>query len=175
VKLPRFRPRAGAGVDYDPVMRNPPASFVVFALLLPMVSGPALAQDGDWIALFDGATLDGWTQHNGTATYRVEDGAIVGRTTPGSPNAFLCTERFFEDFELRFEVKVDDRLNSGVQIRSRTADGTTEGRVHGPQVEIEASGEKGAEAGYLYAEAIAGWRSSSLTRPSATASGTRTE
>ena len=32
------------------------------------------------VALFDGKTLDGWVQRNGTATYRVADGAIVGRT-----------------------------------------------------------------------------------------------
>ncbi|MHC4911103.1 MAG: 3-keto-disaccharide hydrolase, partial [Planctomycetota bacterium] len=111
---------------------------------------------GDWVALFDGTSLDGWTQRNGTAEYRVEDGAIVGRTSDGSPNSFLCTDRGYSDFELRFEVKVDDRLNSGVQIRSNTRGGPT-GRVNGPQVEIEASGASGAEAGYLYAEAAGGW------------------
>ncbi len=109
-----------------------------------------------WVPLFDGETLDGWTQRNGTATYTVEDGAIVGRTADGSPNSFLCTDRGYSDFELRFEVKVDDSLNSGVQIRSNTRGGPT-GRVNGPQVEIEASGRNGAKAGYLYAEAAGGW------------------
>lgn len=113
-------------------------------------------KEQDWIRLFDGKTLKGWTQKNGTATYRVEDGAIVGRTTEGSPNSFLCTERTFGDFELEFEVKVDSRLNSGVQIRSKTKPGS--GRVYGPQVEIEASGPHGAEAGYIYGEAMGrGW------------------
>jgi hypothetical protein len=42
-----------------------------------------------WVALFDGESLDGWVWRNGTASYRVEDGAIVGRTTEGSPNSFL--------------------------------------------------------------------------------------
>ena len=28
--------------------------------------------------IFDGKTLKGWTQRNGTATYRVENNAIVG-------------------------------------------------------------------------------------------------
>lgn len=112
--------------------------------------------ESDWVALFDGKTLAGWTQRNGTATYGVEEGTIVGRTTDGSPNSFLCTDRGYSDFELRFEVKVDDALNSGVQIRSNTRGGPT-GRVNGPQVEIEASGKNGAEAGYLYAEAAGGW------------------
>ena len=54
-------------------------------------------------------------------------------------------------------VKVDSQLNSGVQIRSQTKGGKADGRVNGPQVEIEASGKKGAEAGYIYGEACGGW------------------
>ena len=127
------------------------------------VAGSALAEDG-WVSMFNGKTLTGWTLKNGTATYRVEDGAIVGQTTKGSPNSFLCTVKDYGDFEMEFEVKVDNPLNSGVQIRSQTADEPGKnsvynpGRVNGPQVEIEASGEAGAEAGYVYGEATGrGW------------------
>ncbi|NRA95485.1 MAG: DUF1080 domain-containing protein [Planctomycetes bacterium] len=109
-----------------------------------------------WVNLFDGKTLDGWTQRNGTAKYTVSDGTIVGTTNEGSPNSFLCTNRDYSDFELVFDVKVHDRLNSGVQIRSRTRGGP-QGRVNGPQVEIEASGANGAQAGYIYGEAAGGW------------------
>ena len=116
---------------------------------------------GEWVPLFDGKTLEGWIQKNGTATYRVEDGAIVGRTAKGSPNSFLCSVNEYGDFELQFEVMLyDNELNSGVQIRSQTRaaeEGEVYGRVNGPQVEIEASGEKGAEAGYIYCEACGGW------------------
>ena len=106
--------------------------------------------------IFDGKTLKGWTQRNGTATYRVENGAIVGKTKEGSPNSFLCTDKLYGNFDLKFEVKVDNGLNSGVQIRSQTKDGP-KGRVNGPQVEIEMSGENGAESGYIYGEAAGGW------------------
>ncbi|NNC88023.1 MAG: DUF1080 domain-containing protein [Akkermansiaceae bacterium] len=111
------------------------------------------------VDLFNGKDLTGWTIKNGTATYRIEDGAIVGKTAEGSPNTFLCTDKHYGDFELTFEVKVDDELNSGVQIRStdKGAQKGGEGRVNGPQVEIEASGAKGAEAGYIYGEACGGW------------------
>jgi hypothetical protein len=131
-----------------------------------LIGGAGFAQAAEgWIDLFDGRTLNGWIQKNGTATYRVENGAIVGRTKPGSPNSFLCTEREFCDFELEFDVKVDTGLNSGVQIRSKTKpvppqkrDQVKFGRVYGPQVEIEASGAKGAESGYIYGEATGrGW------------------
>ena len=106
--------------------------------------------------IFDGKTLKGWTQRNGTATYRVENGAIVGKTKEGSPNSFLCTDKLYGNFDLKFEVKVDNGLNSGVQIRSQTKNGP-KGRVNGPQVEIEMSGENGAESGYIYGEAAGGW------------------
>jgi 3-keto-disaccharide hydrolase len=132
------------------------------ALLALVVSVGAMAAEKDgWVKLFDGKTLDGWIQKNGTATYRVEDGAIVGKTTPGSPNSFLCSEKDYGDFELEFEVKLmNNELNSGVQIRSLTKEPKGDekfGRVNGPQVEIEASGENGAESGYIYGEACGGW------------------
>lgn len=115
------------------------------------------AEEG-WTSLFNGKDLTGWTQLNGTATYTIEDGGIIaGKTNEGSPNSFLCTDKTYGDFELEFEVKVDDGLNSGVQIRSRTkekdsGEGKNEkaGRVYGPQVEIE-SGP--AQAGWIYGEA----------------------
>lgn len=121
------------------------------------------AADADgWVCLFDGKTLEGWIQKNGTATYRVVDHTIVGQTSEGSPNSFLCTEKNYGDFELEFEVRVHDKLNSGVQIRSATKEPKNKdqkfGRVYGPQVEIEASGPDGAEAGYIYGEATGrGW------------------
>ncbi|QDT63024.1 3-keto-disaccharide hydrolase [Calycomorphotria hydatis] len=129
-----------------------------------LLSGQAIAEDQPWKVLFDGESLEGWTQKNGTATYEIVDGTIVGTTVEGSPNSFLCTDDEYGNFELEFDVKVDNPLNSGVQIRSNTKDGKkgkdkpNPGRVNGPQVEIEASGANGAEAGYIYGEATGrGW------------------
>jgi hypothetical protein len=138
--------------------------FLSFALLALLHSGLAVAEEG-WVSLFDGTTLTGWTQLNGTATYRVEEGAIIGKTAEGSPNSFLCSDKAYGNFDLTFEVKIyDNALNSGIQIRSKTKDldpnNKTEkaGRVYGPQCELEASGGNGAEAGYIYGEATGrGW------------------
>ncbi|MBT3636984.1 MAG: DUF1080 domain-containing protein, partial [Opitutae bacterium] len=116
--------------------------------------------------IFDGKTLEGWTQKNGTATYVVKDGAILGTTKEGSPNSFLCSNKLYGNFDLQFEVKlINNELNSGVQIRSQTKvlndkekkRGDKFGRVNGPQVEIEATRDKGAESGYIYGEACGGW------------------
>jgi hypothetical protein len=111
------------------------------------------ADDVGFVDLFNGKNLEGWSQKNGTATYRVESDSIVGRTSEGSPNSFLCTDKLYGDFELQFEVKVDSELNSGVQIRSQTVGDVPEGRVNGPQVEISTDGM----AGYVYGEAAGGW------------------
>jgi len=115
-------------------------------------SPPSLDAEG-WKPLFDGRSLTGWTQKNGTASYRVQDDVIVGKTAVGSPNSFLCSDASFGDFELTFEVNVDPGLNSGVQVRSKTREDG--GRVYGPQIEIEAAP---GEAGYIYGEAMGkGW------------------
>ncbi len=129
----------------------------------------------EWTSLFDGKTLTGWKQaEHGQAEYKVVDGTIYGKTVEGSPNSFLMSENEYGDFELEFEVKVHDELNSGCQIRSRgksVEDVAAEtsgskkkkdrnaavGRVFGPQVELEASP---GQAGYVYGEATGrGWLS----------------
>ncbi|REJ75787.1 MAG: DUF1080 domain-containing protein, partial [Planctomycetota bacterium] len=123
------------------------------ALLLFALVTSAPAADPGFVDLFNGENLNGWTQRNGTATYRVEDDAIVGTTSEGSPNSFLCTDELYGDFELTFDVKVDSALNSGVQIRSQSVGDVPEGRVNGPQVEIATNGT----ASYIYGEAAGGW------------------
>jgi hypothetical protein len=139
----------------------------VCAIVTPLalaLASPAAAQEG-FTPLFDGKTLSGWDRHNGTATYAVDGDSIVGRTSEGSPNSFLCTQEEYGDFELTFEVKVDDELNSGVQIRSSVCE-KSKGRVHGPQVEIATDGS----AGFIYGEGLdTGWLSEDRSDPDAQA------
>jgi len=132
----------------------------VSLIALLLLTAPAV-KAGDWVSLFDGKTLNGWSKAAlGKATYEVVDGTIHGTTVEGSPNTFLASEKQYGDFELEFEVKVHDKLNSGVQIRSREkteADGKPVGRFFGPQVEIESSP---GQSGYVYGEATGrGWLS----------------
>lgn len=44
----------------------------------------------------------------------------------GGGNAFLCTEKEYGDFILELDIKSDNGLNSGVQIRSHCFDKATE-------------------------------------------------
>jgi hypothetical protein len=104
------------------------------------------AADSPWVSLFDGKTLDGWTIKGGKATYKPEDGMIVGTTVDRTPNTFLCRGPY-GDFVLEFDVLCDKPLNSGVQIRSHTYEKDTPlpskggkirpaGDVYGYQCEI---------------------------------------
>jgi len=109
---------------------------------------------GNWQTWFkDG--LDGGRVVSGTASYKVENGVLIGTTVEGSPNSFLIKGPY-RDFELEFDVNVDDALNSGVQVRSRLAkDGDAApkgskkgkalpaGRLYGPQCEIAINGTAG--------------------------------
>ena len=121
---------------------------------------------------FADGTMKGFQIVSGTASYKVENGVLVGTTVDGSPNTFLATEKPVKDFELQFEVQVDDALNSGVQVRSHLAkegDPAPEGakngkplpagRLYGPQCEIAVNGT----AGDFYDEARRGTWWSILT------------
>lgn len=93
------------------------------------------AQEAKWVDLFDGKTLNGWKVLGGKATYRVENGVIVGVTSTGGENynTFLVTEKTYGNFNLEFEFMVDEDLNSGVQFRGFFSDGL----VRGYQYEID--------------------------------------
>tara|TARA_R110002049_G_scaffold4601_1_gene31704 strand:- start:101455 stop:105051 length:3597 start_codon:yes stop_codon:yes gene_type:complete len=78
-----------------------------------------VAQESDFVSLFDGETLKDWD--GDPQFWRVDDGVIVGETTadhPATQNTFLIYRGGeFADFELRFSYRVDG-YNSGVQYRS---------------------------------------------------------
>lgn len=143
------------------------SSRLVVLLSLGALMLPLAAQQDDFVPLFDGKTLEGWQQHSGKAEYRVEDGAIVGKTVAGTGNSFLCTAKTYANFILELEFKVDPSMNSGIQFRSEFYAEDTEvtiadkkrkfpaDRVFGYQFEIDPSDR--AWTGGIYDEARRGW------------------
>ena len=124
-------------------------------LLLLLVFCASVVSAQDWEPLFNGKNLSGWKKLNGKAEYKVVDGAIVGISKMGTPNTFLATKKTYGDFILEFDFKVDDGLNSGVQLRSESRKDYQKGRVHGYQFEIAPS--KRAWSGGIYDEARRNW------------------
>jgi len=116
-----------------------------------------------------GTNLDGWIIRGGKASYVLTNGMIVGTTTvKGGGNTFLCTQKDYGDFVLELDVKADEGLNSGVQIRSHCYDTATTydagdrlikipaDRVHGYQVEVDHRPERRWSGG-IYEEARRDW------------------
>ena len=110
----------------------------------------------EWVDLFNGKNLKGWTRIDGTAEYRVENGEVIGTSKTGTPNTFMATKKVYGDFILEYEMKMDRGLNSGVQFRSVATqpDGTE--RVNGYQVECDDHDDR-PWAGGIYEEASRGW------------------
>ena len=82
------------------------------------IAGCAGMSGGDgWITLFDGSkpeTLKDWTRL-GDATWRIEDGALVGER--GTVISQLVHKTPYRDFQLRVEFWADHNTNSGIYIR----------------------------------------------------------
>ena len=74
--------------------------------------------DVEFVSLFDGKTLQGWTDTNGkppSPGWVVEDG-VIHRNALKAGN--IITERQFDNFDLRFEWKVNKGGNSGLKYRT---------------------------------------------------------
>lgn len=124
-------------------------------LLFLLLLCASMVSAQNWEPLFNGKNLSGWKKLNGTAEYKVVDGAIVGISKKGTPNTFLATKKMYGDFILEFDFKIDDGLNSGVQLRSESKKEYQNGRVHGYQFEIDPSTR--AWSGGIYDEARRNW------------------
>jgi hypothetical protein len=74
-----------------------------------------------YVSLFDGTSLKGWDGN--PKFWRVENGAIVGESTPTNPsgNSYLVYRDLeARDFTLKFEIKIEGDGGSGIQYRSKT-------------------------------------------------------
>lgn len=147
----------------NPLFQSKTVAFFIILILCSCSQKPK--DDTPWLDLFDGQTLDGWTQKGGVAKYEVRNGTIVGTTVHNTPNSFLTTNKLYDDFILELEYKVDSTMNSGIQIRSNSFPHYRDGRVHGYQVEIDPS-ERAWSAG-IYDEARRGWLNTLENNPEA--------
>ena len=98
-----------------------------------------VAKEENWIALFDGKSLRGWSARaKGEVT--VAEGEI--RILSRGANLWLVHEAQFSDFELQVEARMpEDAYNSGIGFRC-----TGKGRPKGYQCEIDRG-----KSGMIYA------------------------
>jgi hypothetical protein len=73
----------------------------------------------EWITLFDGETLNGWTPSEDPGSWKIEDGAIV---TAGKRSHLFYTgdvmDHNFRNFEFSADVKTAPLSNSGIYIHT---------------------------------------------------------
>jgi len=119
-------------------------------LLLDEVKQSTPAAAGEWKTLFDGKTLDGWTNPYKWGKASVVDGEIHLTTTKSK--FFLTTAKQYADFIFEVEVKMPEgRSNSGFMFRCHRKPN----RVFGYQAEVDPSNRKWS--GGLYDEGRRGW------------------
>ena len=125
-------------------------AFSLLATLPACATGGAGAAGGDgWRSLFDGQTLDGWSNPYEWGTARVVDGEIH---LVGDQKFFIVTEEAFDDFVFEGEVMLPDTMsNAGFMFRANVEPN----RVFGYQAEVDPKGR--AWSGGLYDESRRGW------------------
>jgi hypothetical protein len=90
-------------------------------LLLGLVApSMACAAEGEWVSLFDGKSLEGWTAlelggKKGTSHWVVKDGMIEGS---GQQSMLFSPKGHYKNFRYRAELKINDGGNSGMYIRT---------------------------------------------------------
>ena len=72
---------------------------------------------GDWRALFNGTSFDGWKAW-GSEEWAVENGVIIGRSGPKKSEGYLATEEKFKDFRVRGSFKMLGEGNFGLFYHS---------------------------------------------------------
>lgn len=117
---------------------------------VPLADRPPILDDTNSVALFDGATLNGWTTHggryDGNARWTVEEGAMVGRQGPNQAGGLIYTSRPYENFVISFETWIDYPFDSGVFLRMVPPS------VGGKGMQVTLDYREGGEVGGLYAD-----------------------
>lgn len=124
-------------------MDNAMRLFTIATLLTALLAGAASAQDGQWVKMFDGKTLDGWKANEAPQNWTVEDGAIVGRG--GRSHLFWMKEEC-ENCEFKATAKINKGGNSGMYFRAAFGEGWPKGY----EAQVNTSHTDPVKTGSLY-------------------------
>lgn len=76
-----------------------------------------IEKNDGWQLLFDGKTLNGWRDYNGTAltgSWYIEDGTIKADGKGSDASGYIVTDKLYENFELVWDWKISKGGNSGL-------------------------------------------------------------
>lgn len=125
---------------------------IVAVFAVASAQKPAVPDDNaGFEAIFDGKTLSNWDGEPGY--WRVENGTIIGETTPEKPlkvNTFLVWRGgTVKDFEFKAEFRLSPAANSGIQYRSVILPEVSKWAMKGYQADMDGAN---AYTGMLYEE-----------------------
>src|SRR5688572_21022889 len=91
----------------------------VWSVLWIVMPGIAAAQENQWVPIFDGKSIEGWTvlelREKGSSHWEVKDGVIEGS---GRESMLFSPRGDYKNFRYRAELKINNGGNSGMYIRT---------------------------------------------------------
>ena len=89
---------------------------LAYTMAFSVLAAASKAEE-EWVSIFDGETLKGWTNSNGEEVkeggWLAKDGVLYRKAKGGD----LYTAKEYADFEFRWEWKISSKGNSGVKYR----------------------------------------------------------
>ena len=114
-------------------------TFAILACALLVGCAPNSAEKSNWISLFNGKDLTGWTVR-GKATWSVQDGVLVGMGGMGH----IYTDATCTDFEFKGMFRISEqgaKANSGLYFRANPPADNADGFPRGYEAQICNSGD----------------------------------
>ena len=113
--------------------------YIITLILFTVVS--VQSQQDEWTYLFDGKTLNGWHEYNGTDVgdaWSVQNGELVlaSKNDNLSRGNDIVTDEIFTDFELSLEWNISKGGNSGVFFKVVEIPEVNEPYKTGPEIQV---------------------------------------
>lgn len=106
---------------------------------------PAIPEP-NYVSIFNGKDLTGWTERGDLKLWRAENGVLVGQSDAKKTGSTLATNKSYTNFVLQFDVKYLPPGDSGVTFRSPGLQ-VQIGTSHANKIELTGSFTPGG-AGY---------------------------
>ena len=119
---------------------------VIASILICLCVSVVSAQDANdgWVKIFNGKDLDGWKANDTEGDFFVEDGMIQGKG--GRCHLFFMEE--LKNFELKIDVYINDKGNSGLYVKSPWVDNNWP--VDGFELQINSTHGDPVKTGSIY-------------------------